>query len=230
MIRDVKKVQNLIPVKHAFITLFNKTQSEKLVESLFEVCPGLIIFSSGGTYSYLKKYFFGKKEESQLVDVSSYTGMPETDGGLVKTLHHKMFLGYLTETFSELHQADLEREKAVPIDLVIVDLYPFSEVVSNPKSTIEQCRGNIDIGGPSALRAAAKNFLRVMTVPKYTPEAYESLLEELHKFDGCTDIFYRLDGFKETFKVLAEYDSEVAKFADSIIWTKLNYVYENITY
>ena len=148
MIRDVKKVQNLIPVKHAFITLFNKTQSDMLAEGLFEICPGLIIFSSGGTYLYLKKHFDGKKEESQLVDVSIYTGMPETDGGLVKTLHHKMFLGYLTETFSELHQADLEREKAVAIDLVIVDLYPFSKVVSNLESTIEQCRGNIDVGGP----------------------------------------------------------------------------------
>ena len=228
MIRDVKKVQNLIPVKHAFITLFNKTQSEKLVESLFEICPGLIIFSSGGTYLYLKKYFAGKKEETQLVDVSTYTGMPETDGGLVKTLHHKMFLGYLTESFSELHQADLQRENAVAIDLVIVDLYPFSKVVSNPESTIEQCRGNIDVGGPSALRAAAKNFLRVMTIPQYSPKAYELLLEGLRKFNGCTDIFDRVNGFKETFKVLAEYDSEVAKFADNIYWHKLSEVYEII--
>jgi phosphoribosylaminoimidazolecarboxamide formyltransferase / IMP cyclohydrolase len=228
MIRDVKKVQDRIPVKHAFITLFNKTQSEQLVEGLFETCPGIIIFSSGGTYSYLKKYFAGKKEESQLVDVSSYTGMPETDGGLVKTLHHKMFLGYLTETFSELHQADLEREKAVPIDLVIVDLYPFSEVVSNPESTVEQCRGNIDVGGPSALRAAAKNFLRVMVVPKYSPDAYTSLITQLRILDGCTNIIARLDGFKETFKVLAEYDSQVAKFTESIYLADIKRVYEII--
>lgn len=228
MIRDVKKVQNLIPVKHAFITLFDKTQSEQLVYNLFEICPGLVVFSSGGTYSYLKEYFAGKKEESQLVDVSNYTGMPETDGGLVKTLHHKMFLGYLTETFSELHQADLKRENAVPIDLVIADLYPFSKVVATPESTIEQCRGNIDVGGPSALRASAKNYLRVMTVPQYSPEAYESLLEQLRKLNGCTDIYNRVDGFKKTFKVLAEYDSEVAKFADSIVSTKLSEAYEII--
>ena len=81
---------------------------------------------------------------------------------------------------------------------------------------------------PSALRAAAKNFLRVMTVPKYSPEAYESLLEELHKFDGCTDIFNRLEGFKETFKVLAQYDSDVSKFADCVYWTQLKDIYEII--
>ncbi len=226
MIRDVKKVQNLIPVKHAFISLFNKTQSEALVESLFKICLGITIFSSGGTYTHLKKYFAGRAEEPQLVDVSSYTGMPETDGGLVKTLHHKMFLGYLTETFSEAHQADLAREEAVPIDLVIVDLYPFSEVIADPDVTIEKARGNIDVGGPSALRAAAKNFLRVTAVPQYTPEAYSSLIEHLAKFKGYTDLSYRFEGCKETFKVLAEYDSQIAKFLDHVSPEKLPEAYE----
>ena len=226
MIRDVTTVKDRVPVKHAFITLFNKTGSETLVEELFEICPGLIVFSSGGTYAYLKKHFTGTKRVSQLVDVSDYTGMPETDGGLVKTLHHKMFLGYLTETFSELHNADLKRENAVPIDLVIVDLYPFDKVVSNPESSIEQCRGNIDVGGPSALRAAAKNFLRVMTVPKYSPKGYAELLANLRNLNGNTDISNRIRGFQETFSVLAQYDSEVAQFANSVSLENFKEVYD----
>ncbi len=225
-IRDVKKVQDRVPVKHAFISVYNKDQIEMLAEQLFSICPGITIFSSGGTYSYLAKFFAGRSEQERLVEVSEYTGMPETDGGLVKTLHHKLFLGYLTETFSEAHQADLERERAVPIDLVIVDLYPFEEVLAKADSTIEQCRGNIDVGGPSALRAAAKNWLRVMTVPDYTPKAYDDLIAQINFNHGHTDLSMRRKGFAETFKVLSTYDSKIADFAESITWEDTTKTYD----
>jgi phosphoribosylaminoimidazolecarboxamide formyltransferase/IMP cyclohydrolase len=224
--RIVKKVQDLVPVKTAFISLFNKTQSEQLAEQLFSVCPGLIIFSSGGTYTRLEKFFKGKKEASQLVEVSVYTGLPETEGGLVKTLHHKLFLGYLTETFCISHQEDLKREGAVAIDLVIVDLYPFTEVVVDPKSTPETCRMNIDVGGPCALRAAAKNYLRVMTVAGYSPENYDGLIARLNANRGCTYLAMRLFGFQQTFKYLAEYDAQIAAFAENLTYEVVHNTYE----
>lgn len=225
-IGSVKQVQDKVPVKHAFISLYDKSQSEMLVRQLFDICPGLIIFSSGGTYEHLAKSLKGKEEMNRLIEVSVYTGMPETDGGLVKTLHHKLFLGYLTETFNVLHQEDLKREKAVPIDLVIVDLYPFDKVRANPESTIEMCRGHIDVGGPSALRAAAKNFLRVMTVPDYSSIAYDSLIAQINTNQGCTDISMRRHGFANTFEVLAQYDGAIARFAKDLSWTSVRQMYE----
>ncbi len=226
--RIVEKIQDLVPVKTAFISLFNKTQSEQLAEQLFSVCPGLTIFSSGGTYTRLEKLFKGKKEASQLVEVSTYTGLPETEGGLVKTLHHKLFLGYLTETFCISHQEDLKREGAVAIDLVIVDLYPFREVVVDPKSTPETCRMNIDVGGPCALRAAGKNFLRVMTVAGYSPENYDALIGHLKRNQGCTCLSIRLAGFRQTFKYLAEYDTQIAQFAQNLMYDDVRNIYEMV--
>ncbi len=226
VIREVFKVQDKIPVKHAFISVFNKSQIEMLVEQLFAICPGIKILSSGGTYTHLEKFFRGKEGHERLIEVSDYTGLPETDGGLVKTLHHKLFLGYLTEQFNEKHHADLKRENAVPIDLVIVNVYPFSEVVERPGVTIEECRGNIDVGGPSALRAAAKNYLRVMTVPSYSPEAYDALIAQINANCGCTDFSMRRRAFAETFKVLSAYDAKIAEFANDLTWDDTVEMYE----
>lgn len=214
-IREVKKIQDFVPVKHAFISVYDKSQLGQLVEQLFSICPGLKIFSSGGTYSFLNKELDLNTTKNRLFEAAEYTGMPETDGGLVKTLHHKFFLGYLTETFSEKHQADLQRENAVPIDLAIVDLYPFEKVISEPGSTPENARGNIDVGGPSALRAAAKNFHRVMTVADYSQEAYDTLIAEINNFKGHTTLSQRYRAFQKTFKTLASYDAAIADYFNS---------------
>ncbi len=212
MIRDVKKVQNFVPIKNVFISLFNKENSVMLVHALFKICPDVTIFSSGGTYSHLEKFFPIHVRDKKIIQASEYTGMPEADGGLVKTLHHKLFLGYLTETFSELHQEDLKRENAVAIDLVIVDLYPFDEVVKKEGVTAEECRGNIDVGGPSALRAGVKNFLRVMTIAKAGLADYNNFISELALNNGCSTLNMRLKGAKDTFKVLSEYDTHISDF------------------
>lgn len=225
-IRSVTKVRNFVPVKNAFMSVFNKNQATMLVEQLFSICPGLTIFSSGGTYTHLKKELGDVESQKRLKEVSAYTGMPETDGGLVKTLHHKLFLGYLTETFSVAHQEDLKRENAVPIDLAIVDLYPFSKVVSAPDSTFETARGNIDVGGPSALRAAAKNFLRVMTVPEYTPLAYDNLVGSINVQKGHTSFHQRFWACQETFRVLSEYDTIVSGYVNKTSVYSIEKLYE----
>ncbi len=226
-IRSVTKIRDLVPVKHAFISVFDKSQLGQLVEQLFSICPGLKIFSSGGTYSYLNKELDLNTSKNRLFEAAEYTGMPETDGGLVKTLHHKFFLGYLTETFSEAHQADLKRENAVPIDLAVVDLYPFEKVISSPDVTAETARGNIDVGGPSALRAAAKNFHRVMTVADYSPEAYDSLIGQINAHQGHTTLSQRFRGFLKTFKTLAAYDAKIAEyFNENVEYNDLTKLYE----
>ena len=82
----------------------------------------------------------------------------------MKTLDFKIYLGLLTETYNDAHQADLKRTGGVPIDMVVVNLYPFKETIAKADVTPEQARGNIDIGGPCMIRASAKNFIRVASV------------------------------------------------------------------
>ncbi len=198
-----------------------------LVDALIKICPQVTIFSIGGTFSHLEIYFPSDVRDGKIIQVSEDTGIPETDGGLVKTLHHKFFLGYLTETFSELHQEDLKRENAVAIDLVIVDLYPFDEVVKKEGVTAEECRGNIDVGGPSFLRSAGKNFPRVMSIPKASSKGYKKFISQLDYYNGSSTLNMRLEGAKDTFKVLSEYDTHISDFFAKLTLDEILKTYEN---
>lgn len=207
--RPVEKVDDLLSIKTAFISVYDKTGLDTLVMTLVSNFPDIKIISTGGTYSIIKKMLGEDRAAVNLAEVSEYTGQPEAEGGLVKSLHHKLFLGYLTETYCEAHQADLKRENAVPIDLVVINLYPFQKVVAgDPK--FEDARGNIDVGGPSALRAAAKNFLRVMTLT--SPEDYDLFSHELLFLLGKTSLLQRFRAARKTFKMLGEYDTAIAKY------------------
>lgn len=210
MIREVKKVENFVAIKNAIISVFDKTGLDILVPGLIKNCPDVMIFSTGGTFKFIKDLLGLEDSGKHLREVSEYTGQPETEGGLVKTLHHKFFLGYLTETFCEAHQKDMKREGAVPIDLVVMNLYPFSQVVDKDDVTIEEARGNIDVGGPSTLRAAAKNWHRVMTLSE--PKWYSGFVESLEINKGKTDAYRRFIALKMTFYTLSLYDTEIYKY------------------
>ncbi|MFA5000218.1 MAG: hypothetical protein WC545_02570 [Patescibacteria group bacterium] len=210
MIRRVEKIDDLVPIKNVVISVSDKRNLDVLAIGLLKYCPGVKIYASGGTHEALKALISPAGAEQYLCEISEYTGQPETEGGLVKTLHHKLFLGYLTETYCSAHQNDLAREKATPIDLVVINLYPFKKTIAKPETTFEDARGNIDVGGPSALRAAAKNFLRVMTC--VNPEDYNSLADELEMFSGFISLNSRIHAAKRTFKMLSEYDSAIAKY------------------
>ncbi len=213
MIRSVKKVSNLVPIKNVIISVFDKTRLDTLVSGLIKNCPEVMIYSTGGTFKAIKEILEPGDAEKHLKEVSEYTGQPETEGGLVKTLHHKLFLGYLTETYCEAHQEDMKREGAVPIDLVVMNLYPFKDVVKSSDVTIEEARGNIDVGGPSTLRAAAKNWHRVMTLA--SPKWYAGFIESLEINHGKTDAYRRFIGWKRTFRVLADYDAEIRTYLET---------------
>ena len=146
-INIVEKIDDRVKVKHVLVSVSDKQGLDILVEGLLEVNPDIRFFSTGGTFGRISE-ILGGRADSCLTQVSEYTGQPETQGGLVKTLDFKIYLGLLTETYNDDHQGDLSRTGAVPIDMVVVNLYPFSETVSRPDVTVEQARGNIDIGGP----------------------------------------------------------------------------------
>ncbi len=208
-INQVTQIDNQVPVKHALISVSDKSGLETFIPKLLTAVPDLKIFSTGGTFAKLKE-ILGSDADNHLTSVSEYTGQPETQGGLVKTLDFKIYLGLLTETHNDAHQGDLKRTAAVPIDLVVVNLYPFQATVAKEGVTLEMARGNIDIGGPCMIRASAKNFLRVASV--VDPSDYSSILEEVETNGGTTSLALRFKLAQKAFAHTADYDQAISAY------------------
>jgi len=211
-INVVEKIDEMVKVRHVLISVSDKSGLEDFIPRLTEISPGVKIFSTGGTYSRLQE-ILGNAAASSLTQVSAYTGQPETQGGLVKTLDFKIYLGLLTETYNDAHQADLSRTQGVPIDMVIVNLYPFRETIAREGVTVEQARGNIDIGGPCMIRASAKNFIRVASV--VDPGNYKDILADMEANSGFLSLDLRFRLAKKAFGHTAEYDSTIRDFLEA---------------
>ncbi len=223
-INFVRKIDDLVKVKHVLVSVSNKKGLNTFIPQLLEINPEVNVFSTGGTYAKISE-ILKDKADSRLIPVSEYTGQPETQGGLVKTLDFKIYLGLLTETYNSEHQQDLLRTAAVPIDMVIVNLYPFKQTISKPNIVPEEARGNIDIGGPCMIRAAAKNFLRVASV--VDPIDYETILSELKKHDGNTTLELRYRLAQKAFTHTAIYDREIADYLKSTGFDQVSDCYNN---
>ncbi len=154
----------------------------------------------------------GASASTSLRQVSDYTGQPEMQGGLVKTLDFKIYLGLLSETDNASHRADLARTGAAAIDMVVVNLYPFEQTVAAAQATLEDARANIDIGGPCMVRAAAKNFHRVAVLAD--PSDYPAVVEELAKQDGTLRLATRYRLAQKAFRLIARYDAAIADYLD----------------
>ena len=228
-IRRVEQIDDLVKIKNVVISVSDKSGLDQLIHDLIKIIPGVNIYSTGETYKKITE-ILGENSFKNLSDVKSYTDMPPTEGGLVKTLHHKLFLGYLTETYSQAHQDDLRRENAEPIDLVVCNLYPFSQVISNKSGKdpvhFEDARGNIDIGGPSMVRAAAKNFLRVGVV--VNPADYPFLIDKLKQTKGHTNLKFRLYCAQQAFIHTAQYDSLIANYFITRTVKDISFAYPTI--
>ena len=208
-INVVAKVDDLVKVRNILVSVSDKSGLEQFIPELVEMNPEIRIFSTGGTYGRISE-ILGGSDESRLMQVSDFTGQPETQGGLVKTLDFKIYLGLLTETYNDAHQEDLKRTGGVPIDMVVVNLYPFKETISKPDVTVEQARGNIDIGGPCMIRASAKNCIRVASV--VDPADYGNILAVLKAHQGSTNLDLRFQLARKAFDHTAVYDRTIADF------------------
>ncbi len=208
-INTVEQIDQKVRVRHVLVSVSDKSGLETFVAGLVESSPEVKIFSTGGTYARLKE-ILGAEAERRLQAVSDYTGQPETQGGLVKTLDFKIYLGLLTETYNEAHQNDLRRTAAVPIDMVVVNLYPFKQTIAQAGVTVEGARGQIDIGGPCMIRASAKNFIRVASV--VDPSDYPRILEELAASGGQTSLDLRFALAQKAFAHTADYDRAIADY------------------
>jgi len=205
----VEQVDDLVKIQHVLVSVSDKSGLADLAGGLVAINPEIRFFSTGGTYARLEE-ILGDASENHLTRVSDYTGQPETQGGLVKTLDFKIYLGLLTERYNQAHRQDLARTAALPIDLVVVNLYPFAETIAAADVTVEGARSNIDIGGPCMIRAAAKNYLRV--APVVDPADYASLLETLGAHNGQLNLATRFGLARKAFAHTAAYDSTIAAY------------------
>ena len=218
----VKEIDNRVKIRNVLMSVSDKTGLETFVPALVKACPGVRIYSTGGTYAKVKE-ILGEGAAGTLVAVSDYTGQPEMQGGLVKTLDFKIYLGLLSETYNDAHQADLKRLDAQPIDMVVVNLYPFRQTVAKPDVTPEMARTNIDIGGPCMVRASAKNYLRVASVTD--PLDYGAIATELADKGGTIGLDTRFRLMKKAFAHTAAYDTAIAGFFTKTPWTEVDGTY-----
>ncbi|MCA1809308.1 MAG: hypothetical protein ABR497_05135 [Kiritimatiellia bacterium] len=206
----VQQADDKVKINNVLISVWDKTGLDQFAGALVELNPALKIFSTGGTFQFLRAALGPKRSCHNLAQVSEYTGQPEMQGGLVKTLDFKIYLGLLSETYNTEHVRDLQRAQAQVIDMVVVNLYPFVQVTARAGTTAEQARANIDIGGPCMIRAAAKNFLRVACVTAAAD--YARILDEMRGNAGCLEMRTRLDLAGRAFAHTADYDRHIADY------------------
>lgn len=210
----VRDIDDAVRIRAVLVSVSDKQGLEDLVPGLVGVNPEIRIYSTGGTYRRITDILGGKKAERHLTRVSEYTGQPETQGGLVKTLDFKIYLGLLTETYNEAHRQDLDRTGSVAIDMVVCNLYPFGKTVSREGVTVEEARANVDIGGPCMVRASAKNYLRVASV--VDPGDYPMILEKLGRSGGTLDLETRFSLACKAFRHTAEYDAAISAYLTGV--------------
>ncbi len=218
----VGQIDDSVKIETILASVSDKSGLDTFIPELLRINPGLTILSTGGTYNKIKEVL-GSGADKCLKKVSEYTGQPETQGGLVKTLDFKIYLGLLTETYNESHQNDLARVSGKKIDMVIVNLYPFAETIAKPDVTCEMARGNIDIGGPTMIRAAAKNYIRVASV--VNPLSYAPIINTMEQNNGSLTLEDRFNLSKKAFEHTAVYDRTIADFLCTKTLNELNDCY-----
>jgi phosphoribosylaminoimidazolecarboxamide formyltransferase / IMP cyclohydrolase len=219
----VRAVTDQVPLRNILVSTYDKSALAETVRAIAALCPGSCFYATGGTFDVLREAL-GDRAASRLVAVSDYTGQPEMQGGLVKTLDWKIYLGLLAESGNASHEADLARAGALAFDAVIANLYPFAEAAADSSSGVEDLRQRIDIGGPAMIRAAAKNFLRVASISD--PGQYVALLAELKNLEGHTSLAFRKNLAAEAFDRTSRFDELVSRRLAALGAAELEEAYE----
>jgi len=168
---------------------------------------GTEILSTGGTAKTLRE------NGLRIVDISEYTGFPEMLDGRVKTLHPKVHGGILGIRDKPEHVNKMKEHGIKEIDMVVVNLYPFEATVTKPSCTLEEAIENIDIGGPSMLRAAAKNYPYVTVI--VDPEDYKIILDEMKSNDGAVSKSTNFRLAKKVFQLTSRYDKAIYEYLNN---------------
>jgi len=207
-------------IKTALISVSDKKNLKPLLNSLKQ--NKIKIISSGGTYKEIRKLKF------KCLEVSEFTSSPEILEGRVKTLHPKIHAGILNKRKSKTHLRDIKNNNFENIDLVIVNFYPFEETLKNSKNH-EKIIENIDIGGPTMVRSAAKNYKDVTVIT--SSDQYEELITELKFNKGSTSLEFREKLSRIAFTETAYYDSVISGYFNkktNIIFPKRKVFHANL--
>jgi phosphoribosylaminoimidazolecarboxamide formyltransferase / IMP cyclohydrolase len=207
-------------IKTALISVSDKKNLKPILNSLKK--NNIKIISSGGTYKEIKKLKF------KCLEVSDFTKSPEILEGRVKTLHPKIHAGILNKRKNKIHLKDLKNNNFENIDLVIVNFYPFEETLKNTKNH-NKIIENIDVGGPTMVRSAAKNYQDVTVIT--SSDQYEELIEELKKNKGFTSLKFREKMSRIAFTETAYYDSVISEYfnkKNNVIFPKKKVFYTNL--
>jgi phosphoribosylaminoimidazolecarboxamide formyltransferase / IMP cyclohydrolase len=193
-------------IKRAIISVSNKKGIVEFAKELHSM--GIEILSTGGTAKTLREAGVPVK------DVSEHTGSPEMLDGRVKTLHPKVHGGLL---YRRSHPKDIEEVKKHgidPIDMVVVNLYPFEETIAKPGVTFSEAIENIDIGGPTMLRSASKNFTDVAVI--VDPSDYGRVINEMKNLNGDLSYRTKLELATKVFRHTSRYDTVIAEYLTKV--------------
>lgn len=193
-------------IKRALISVSDKEGIGQFAIGLNAL--GVEILSTGGTASLLKE------KGMPIISVSDYTGFPEMLDGRVKTLHPKIHGGLLGQRNKKEHLDKMKEYGIKPIDMVIVNLYPFEETIAKEGCALSKAIENIDIGGPTMLRSAAKNYTDVTVI--VDPGDYEKVLKEMKENDGFISLDTNFQLAKKVFQLTARYDGAISNYLGSL--------------
>ncbi len=190
------------PIKRALISVSDKSGIVELARQLDSM--GVEILSTGGTANMIRDAGVA------VILISDYTGFPEMMDGRIKTLHPKVHGGILGKRDDAGHREAMEKHGIIPIDLVVINLYPFEATIARPDCILAEAIENIDIGGPAMLRSAAKNYQDVTVVVH--PADYDLVLEEMKANDGTVSLKIRQRLSRDAFAMTSSYDTLISKY------------------
>ncbi len=191
-------------IKRAIVSVSDKSSLELLAE--YFIKNKIEVLSTGGTSKFLKSY----SSKIKIIEISNFTKFNEILEGRVKSLHPMIHSGILAKRNNKKHQKEIKKLDVANIDLVVVNLYPFEKISNDPKSTDEDCIENIDVGGPTLLRGAAKNFESVTILSD--PQQYRDFLDEVCRNENSTSKSFRRKCAKIAFENIAYYDAKISSW------------------
>lgn len=217
---NIHQVIDLIRPDNILVSVFDKSGLAELVAGIMDMNPAARFYSTGGTGKKIVEILGGNASRNY-VSVEDFTGAPEMEGGLVKTLHPKIHAGLLAERGNPAHEEYLYKTLAkaggppgVYFDVFVGNLYPFTSVISREGTTSETARVNIDIGGPAMTMASAKNWhsIAVLTAPSQYPGFIRSLTQN----NGRIGLAQRFGLATQAMRSIGEYRTAIGNYFSSL--------------
>jgi len=221
---NIYQVIDLIKPEHILVSVFDKNGLDELVKGILEVNQDARFYSTGGTGKKIIE-ILGAQSKKNYVSVEDFTGAPEMEGGLVKTLHPRIHAGLLAERGNPSHEEYLYKTLAqngaaagVYFDIFVGNLYPFTSVISKEGTTSETARVNIDIGGPAMTMASAKNWHSVAVLT--SADQYAGFIQALKNQNGRTGLEQRFKLAAQAMKSIGEYRTAIGNYFSALDFGK----------